>query len=1076
MFSRLFIRNPVFTTVIALITLLLGGLTLYHLPVELYPDITPPTVVVGASYPGADAKTIADTVGSPIEQSVNGIQDMLYMSSKSSDNGSYTLTVTFALGTDVDVATVLLQNLVNNALPTLPAAVQRQGVTVTKSSSSILQFICLRSPGNLYDNLYLSNYASLQLVNVLARVSGVGQVTIMGASNYSMRVWLDLDKMNALGMGIDEVNAAIARQNVQVAAGRIGGRPSSDRQQFQFTVLTQGLLDTPEAFGDIIVRTGGPGRDDAIRGNAARPAGVDGRIVRIRDIARVELGAESYDLIARAHDADAAMIAIYQQPGANALDTARAVNAAMAELEKDFPPGMTWSVPFDATTFVSTAVHQVYGTFFKATLLVMLVVFVFLQNVRAIIGPAIVIPVTLMGAFLFMGLMGFSVNIITLFALVLAIGLVVDDAIIVVEATIRHLEKGLSPQDAAIRGMEDLFLSIIAVTLVFASVFLPAAFLGGITGQIYRQFALVIGGTAILSALFAVTLNPTECAIWLKPARPGGGRENLFFRLFNRGYDALKRGVMGIVSLTLRAPVPAAGTYLLISGLAVWGYMTLPKGFMPNEDQGYVMVSAQLPDAAALPRTQAYMVQLERAIAGVPGIRDWVVVGGTSLLTGNTIPNAVTAFVIFEDWSKRPGISEADIIGGLDRAFADLPEGRTLVVPPPPIMGIGNAGGFDMMVEDRKNLGADALEEAVRLMEQAAAERPGLRGVMSLYSADTPQLYVDLDRTRAMSHGLDLSSVFTTLQTALGGSYINNFSKFNHNYEVRVQAEERFRSRPESIAALRIVNGNGESVPLGTVAEVRPIVGPSLVTRYNLYSSASLQGSPAPGTSTGTAMAIMESLAQRVLPDGFGYEWTTMAFQEQSASGQTGVIVGLAVVLVYFILSALYANWILPLAVLLVIPLAVSGTVGAIALRGMDVNVYVQIGLLLLIAMSSKNALILVQFARRYHEEGQSVKEAALSAAQVRFRPILMSSLAFAVGAVPLLWATGAGAASQRCLGTAIFGGMVATALLTVLYAPFFFTVFTRLSERFSRNGDAGPASGQPPEAAPTGKTVPEKD
>lgn len=1062
MFSRLFIRNPVFTTVIALITLLLGGITLYHLPVELYPDITPPTVVVSAFYPGADAKTIADTVGSPIEQSVNGIQDMLYMSSKSADNGSYTLTVTFALGTDIDVATVLLQNLVNNALPTLPAAVQQQGVTVTKSSSSILQFVCLQSPDNAYDNLYLSNYASLQLVNVLARVSGVGQVTIMGASNYAMRVWLDLDRMNALGVSIDEVNGAIAKQNVQVAAGRIGGQPSSDRQQFQFTVLTQGLLDTPEAFGNIIVRTGGSGAGNAPRGNAAGSAdGVDGRIVRIRDIARVELGAESYDLIARAHDADAAMIAIYQQPGANALDTAKAVNQVMTSLARDFPPGMTWNVPFDTTTFVSTAVHQVYGTFFKATLLVMLVVFVFLQNVRAVIGPAIVIPVTLMGAFLFMGLMGFSVNIITLFALVLAIGLVVDDAIIVVEGTIRHLEKGLSPQDAAIRGMEDLFLSIIAVTLVFASVFLPASFLGGITGQIYRQFALVIGCTAILSALFAVTLNPTECAIWLKPAGPGDGGKNLVFRVFNRGYDALKRGVMAVVSLTLRAPALAVATYLLISGLAVWGYTALPKGFMPNEDQGYVMVSAQLPDAAALPRTQAYMAQLEKAIASVPGIRDWVVVGGTSLLTGNTIPNAVTAFVIFEDWSKRPDISEADIIGGLNRAFAALPEGQTLVVPPPPIMGIGNAGGFDMMVEDRKNLGADALEEAVRLMEQAAAQRPELSGVLSLYSADTPQLYVALDRTRAMSRGLDLSSVFTALQTALGGSYINNFSKFNQNYEVRVQAEERFRSSPESIAALRVVNGNGEGVPLGTVAEVRPIVGPSLVTRYNLYSSASLQGSPAPGTSTGTAMEIMESLAQRVLPDGFGYEWTTMAFQEQSASGQTGVLVGLAVVLVYLILAALYADWILPFSVLLVIPLAVSGTVGAIALRGMDVNVYVQIGLLLLIAMSSKNALILVQFARRYHEEGQSVRDAALSAARVRFRPILMSSLAFAVGAVPLLWATGAGAASQRYLGTAIFGGMVATALLTVLYAPFFFTVFTGLSERLRRNTDSGSASGQ---------------
>lgn len=1039
MFSSLFIRNPVFTSVIAIITALLGGIALYRLPVALYPEITPPTVVVNAFYPGADAQTIANTVASPLEEEINGIQDMLYMSSKSTSNGEYALTVTFELGTDIDIATVLLQNLVNNALPTLPRAVQQQGVTVTKTSPSILQVVTLQSPNNTYDNLYLSNYAALQVQNVLARIKGVGQVVLMGGSNYAMRIWLDLDRMNYLGVSIEEVNAAIAAQNVQVAAGQIGGQPSPDSQKFQLTVLTQGLLDSPEAFGAIIIKS----INDGAKGQ-------DGRIIRIRDVARVEMGAQSYDLFARVHDNNAALLAIYQLPEANALDTARAIRESMEKLAEAFPPDMVWSVPFDTTTFVSYAVNQVYGTFFKATLLVVLVVLIFLQNIRAVIGPAIVIPVTLMGAFLFMGLLGFSVNIITLFALVLAIGLVVDDAIIVVEGTIRYLEQGFTPQEAAMKGMEDLYLSIIAVTLVFASVFLPAASLGGITGQLYRQFALVIGCTAILSAVFAVTLNPTESAIWLRPIpKDKPQRKNVAFRIFNRGYDRLYRSAMWIVRMTLASPILAVLTYLIISGLAVWGYMARPQGFLPSEDQGYVMVSAQLPDAAAQPRTRVFVEQMEKAIAAVPGVANWVLVGGTSLLTGADIPNAVTAFVIFESWKERGDrLTEAVIIDGLYRQLDALPQGQILVVPPPPIMGIGNAGGFDMMVEDRANLGPKALEQALLMLEGAAAKQPELEQVLSLYSANTPQLFVDIDRTKAISNNLDLTAVFTTLQTALGGSYINNFSKFNQNYEVRVQADSRFRTQSENIVSLRVTNTLGEQVPLGTFAKVRSIVGPSLVTRYNLYTAASLQGMPGPGTSSGTAIQVMESLADRVLPHGFGFEWTGMAFQELNTAGQTLPIAGLALVLVYLILAALYASWVLPLAVLLVIPLAVFGTVTAITLRDMDVNIYVQIGLLLLIAMSSKNALILVQYARRYHAQGQDLAQAALSAAEARFRPILMSSLAFAAGSIPLLWATGAGAESQRYLGTTIFGGMVATALLTVLYAPFFYTLFGRFADR----------------------------
>ncbi len=1017
MFAKFFIDRPILSNVIG---------------ISQYPDITPPTVEVKAIYPGSNSLVLADVVGAPIEQEVNGVEDMLYMSSKSANDGTYSLTITFALGTDIDMATVLVQNRVNVAMARLPDEVKRQGVTVKKKSTAILQVVTLTSPDGSHDDLYLSNFASLRVRDEVARIPGVGEAVVFGAASYSMRVWLDAPRLKSLGLTTRDVVNAISEQNVQVAAGQIGAQPAPDTQNFQFTVQTQGRLSEVAEFEDIIIRTatGGP----------------TGRTVRVRDVARVELGGQTYDLYAEKSGKPASLVIIYQLPGANALDVAGKVTAAMERLGKEFPPGVAWDIPYDTTRFVEAAIEQVYHTLFEAAVLVLAVILVFLQDWRATLVPATVVPITILGGFMAMMALGFSVNLVTLFGIILAIGIVVDDAIIVVEGAAHHMEHGDSARDATVKAMMQLFGPIIGITLVLSCVFLPASFMSGITGQLYRQFALVIASTALVSALLAATMTPAQCALFLKPIVPG---RNAFYRGFNKAYDAVERFFVALLKTMVRH---AGITMLVFVGLisaTFWFFSSLPTGFLPDEDQGYALVAVQLPGAASQSRTREVTARLDAILAETPGVANWITFGGMSILNSANTPNSATVFVMYKDWAERGDLTQDKLVADLRRKTAAIQEGMVLVVTPPPIQGLGNAGGFEMMVQDRAATGAQALENAAYEMMGAGRGQSGLSGVATTYTARTPQLYVDVDRTKVKDHGVQLSDVFSTMQAYLGSSYVNDFNKFGKAYQVRVQADSRYRLEAGDIGRLEVRNADGHMVPLGAMTGVRDVVGPDVVTRYNLYPAASLIGSAAPGFSSGQALSLMEDMARRTLPSTMGFEWTTMAYQEKATGNEAFAVFGLAVLLVFLVLAAQYESWSAPAAIILVVPLALLGTCIAVSARGMDNNVYTQIGIVLLIALASKNAILIVEFARelRMHK-GMSIPEAAVEGARARLRPILMTSFAFILGVVPLLTASGAGSASQRALGTAVFGGMLASTFLAVMFVPVFFTVIQRLSER----------------------------
>jgi hydrophobic/amphiphilic exporter-1 (mainly G- bacteria), HAE1 family len=1057
MISRFFIDRPVFANVIAIVTIILGVVAMSRLPVERYPPITPPTVVVSASYPGANAKTVADTVAAPIEQQVNGVENMMYMSSTSSADGGYGLTITFNIGTDLDQAQVLVQNRVAIAAPQLPEEVRRQGVTVKKQSSSIILAISLTSPDKTFDGLFMSNYATLRLRDELSRAPGVGEVMVRGVGAYSMRVWLDPNKMASLRITTKDVIEALARQNVQVAAGQIGQPPNPPGQSYQLTVTTLGRLSEVSQFEGIVLKS--------IAG---------GQLVYLRDIARVELGAQTYDSFSVRNGMESCNILVYQLPGTNAIEVAKQVRLVMERLKPTLPQGMEYSIPFDTTIFVDQAIHEVYVTLGIAALLVLIVILVFLQSWRALLVPATTVPVTIIGAFAFMPIMGFSINLLTLFGLVLAIGIVVDDAIIIVENAMHYIEKGMTPRDATIQAMKEMTGPVLSITCVLMAVFIPTAFMSGITGQMYRQFALTIAATAIISAINALSLKPAQCAAWLKPTH---GRKSIFTKIFDAFYRPIERTYGFLVSWLVRLRYLVMLVFVGLLGFTWWLYERTPIGFLPPEDQGFVIISVQLPDAASLDRTRDVVERMNLIFKGFQdrgAVKNWFVLGGLSLVEGTQSPNAATAFAAWTDWSERtsPDLSQDALVNQLRAEFGAIKESFTLVLVPPSIMGLGLAGGFQMQVQDREGVGIDTLQERTQSVIDEAVRYPEIGMAATMSRAGVPQIFLEIERVKAEKMGVLLSDVFASLQANMGSAYVNDFNKFDRTYQVRVQAEASARADLSQLRRLE-VPGRKETnrVPLSTLLTPVDKIGQQSVVRYNLYQTASIQGSAAKGVSSNEALKAMERAAERVLPPSMGFEWTGMSLQERRAGGESMAVFALAVLLVYFVLAALYESWILPFAVILVVPMGLLGVMMALDIRNADNNIYTQIGIVLIIALASKNAILIVEFARELRIAGRSIIDSAVEASRLRFRPILMTSFAFILGVAPLVWAKGAGAASRQALGTAVFGGMISSTVLAVFFVPVFYVVIQGMIEMIS--GPPKPIPGEKVHAPGQDDTMP---
>ncbi len=1029
MISRFFIDRPVFANVIAIITLLFGLVALSRLPVERYPSIVPPTVVVTTTYPGANAQVVADTVASPIEQQVNGVENSMYMSSTCSADGGYSLTITFEIGTDLDQAQVQVQNRLAVAEPTLPEEVRRQGVTVKKQSSNIILAVSLTSKSKTYDGLFLSNYATLRLRDELSRVQGVGDVMIRGKGAYAMRIWLDPDRLKSRQLTTEDVIAALQRQNVQVAAGQIGQPPAPTGQQLQYTVTTMGRLSDEEQFEGIVLKTGS-----------------DGRLIYLRDVARVELGAQSYDSFSSRNGMEAANLLVYQLPGSNAIEVADSVRKAMEKIKTSFPPGMEYEIPFDTTKFVNSAIHEVYRTLIEAGILVLIVILVFLQDWRALLVPATTVPITIIGAFAFMPVLGFSVNLLTLFGLILAIGIVVDDAIVIVENAAHHIEEGLPPREATIKAMNEVTGPVIAITLVLMAVFVPTAFMTGISGELYRQFALTIAATAFISAINALTLKPAQCAAWLrKPPE----RRFFLVRAFNWGYGKVEGLYAWMIRQILRVWWLGLIVFVAVLLGTIHQYRSLPTGFLPTEDQGYIIVAVQLPDGASLERTGAVVERMSNILSETKGVDKWFALGGFSLLEGTNAPNAATVFIAWDDWEKRqdPALSQESLVNVIRGKFGAIQEAFILVIVPPSIQGLGVAGGFQMQVEDREGVGLEELQQRTQQIIGATREQPEIGFAATQFRAGVPQLYLNIDRVKAEKMGVPSNAIFQTLQANLGSFYVNDFNKFGRTYQVRIQSDTEFRNRAKDILKLEVRNRQGGMVPLGTLMTVEDRIGPQSISRYNLYPAAAINGSAAPGVSSGEALQLMEEIAAQELPSSMGIEWTGIAFQEKRIRGEEISVIALAVFLVYLVLAAQYESWVLPLAVILVVPLGLLGVVAAVTLRGLDNNVYTQIGVVLIIALASKNAILIVEFARELRISGLSIRESAIKAARMRFRPIIMTSFAFILGVVPLVFAEGAGAASRQSLGTAVFGGMLSSTILAVFFVPVFFVVIQWIAE-----------------------------
>jgi HAE1 family hydrophobic/amphiphilic exporter-1 len=1030
MISKFFIERPVLSNVIAILMILIGGVCLLNLAVAQYPDVVPPTVQVTTRYPGASAKTLVDTVALPIEQQVNGVEGMLYMQSYSGADGTYTLTVTFKIGTDLNFAQVLVQNRVSSALSQLPTSVQNQGVTVQKRSTSILLFVTLTSPKATYDSLFLSNYATISIRDELSRLPGVGNVTVFGAGQYSMRVWLDPNKLQIRGLMPQDVIQAIQQQSQQVTAGQVGAPPTPPGQAFQYTLNVNGRLDDKAQFEDIIVKTGN-----------------SGDVTRVRDVGWVELGAQTYSQVFSLNKRPAAGIGVFQTPGANALEVEKTVEKKMAELARAFPQDIKYDTPFDTTKFVSASIAEVYKTLIEAGLLVLVVILVFLQDWRAMLVPATTVPVTIIGAFAAMAALGFTINLSTLFAIVLAIGIVVDDAIVVVEGAAHNIELGMSGHDAAIKAMDVLFAPIVGITLVLISVFLPASFLPGLTGRMYAQFALVIAATALLSAINAATLKPTQCALWLRRPVPPEQR-NFFYRGFNRIYDRMERGYARIIGGLVRHAGLSVTVALILIAIGGYGLSRVPTGFIPIEDQGYLLAAVQLPDGAALDRTQRVMDQVQEIASKTPGVEQIMTIAGISALdSSSSLANAGVAYLVLKEWSERgPGEDLLSLFNGLNQRLSVIPEARILVVPPPPIQGIGNAAGFAMQVELRDgNADYGKLQAVTNAIVANGQTQSALQRVSSSFRSMVPQFDVEIDRVKTQTLHVTTDQVFQTLSSYLGASFVNQFNKFGRTFQVYTQADAQYRLTLRDIENMMVRNSTGDMIPLGTVAKITPAVGPSLISLYNLYPSSTIIGLPAKGYSSGQSMALMEEIAAKTLPPGTGYEWTAMSYQEKAVGGQLYLVFGLAMLLVYLVLAGQYESWYAPMSVILAVPLSLLGPMAVLTGLRIDNNLYTQIGLILLIALSAKNAILIVEVALELHvRDRKPLLESAVEAARARFRPILMTSFAFILGVVPLVLATGAGANARKSIGITVFSGMLASTCLAVLFVPTFFVVVQR--------------------------------
>jgi hydrophobe/amphiphile efflux-1 (HAE1) family protein len=1100
MISHFFIDRPIFASVLSIVFVLAGGVAVFTLPVAQYPEVTPPTVLVTAVYPGANANTVRDTVGVPIEEQVSGVEGSIYMSSLSTNDGSYALTVTFKPGFDTDMAQVLVQNRVSLALPVIPPLVQTEGINVRKMSPNTLMIVNLISPDNRYDSIFLSNYATIYLKDELGRLPGVAGLTYLGQRDYSLRAWLDPDKMASLKLSAADVVTAISQQNLQVAAGQIGQEPVPRGQQFQLTINTLGRLTDPEQFGDIILKAakgsplmlpsqGGSTSQSSSSGqgtlstaggsnSGGRPAPPATGIVRLRDVARVQLGSQQYDQSATLDGQPSVALSIFQLPGSNALDTANGVYAKMKELKTRFPDGLDYQIVYDTTPFIRESVYEVFRTLRDAVILVAIVVLVFLQNWRAALIPLVAVPVAVVGSFAVMAALRYSLNNLSLFGLVLAIGIVVDDAIVVVENVERWLEQGVAPREAARKAMDEVTGPVIAVALVLCAVFVPCAFLGGITGQFFRQFAVTIAVSTVISAFNSLTLSPALAAILLKPH--GARRDPLtwlldmvlgwFFRGFNWVFGASTALYVRVVGGLLRASLIGLLVYVGLLVLTYFEFIRAPTGFVPQQDKGYLLLNVQLPDSASVERTQKVMARIEELARDTPGVEHTVGVSGQSLILNANAPNLGSMYVLLKEFGERsgPGLS-ADAIAVTLREKCQR-EVRGAIVTTfgaPPIDGLGTTGGFKLIIEDRGHLGPGELQQVSDQIVARGNKTPGLEGLYNSSRASTPWLYLEIDRTKCMALGVLVSDVFSTLQVYLGSYYVNNFNEFGRIWQVNIQGDPRFRDRVRDIGRLQVRNNQGQMIRLATVLGVRNTTGPVSVMRYNMYAATGVTGNTSPGTSSGEGVALMQEIASQELPRSMAFDWTELTYLQLQAGNTAIYVFALAVVFVFLVLAAQYESWSLPLAVILVVPMCLLCSIVGIGLARMEVTIFTQIGFVVLVGLASKNAILIVEFAKQQREAGKSPREATLDASRLRLRPILMTSFAFIFGVVPLVIAEGAGAEMRRSLGLAVFSGMLGVTFFGIFLTPVFFYGIQWLGDRRGTKPEPAPATGTLTETVP---------